>query len=95
MIGRTPDNNNNTLEKEYVFSLKCFGNVWKSLDLLNCEKELDLSWLSVRLQTKWLWVRIQLLSVEIIIIAEVPASPSAIVNWTSSRSIRIPSDAPF
>ena len=34
MIGRTPDNNNNTLEKEYVFSLKCFGNVWKSLDLL-------------------------------------------------------------
>ena len=34
MIGRTPDNNNNTLEKEYVFYLKCFGNVWKSLDLL-------------------------------------------------------------
>ena len=44
-MGRATDDNN-TLDKEVVVSLKYLGNFWRFLDLplINSELELDLSW---------------------------------------------------
>ena len=45
IIGITP-NDNNTLNADFVVSLKCLSNFWRLLDLplINCEIEPDLSW---------------------------------------------------
>ena len=42
-IGRTSDNNNNTLDTEVIAPLKYLSKFWRFLDLpfINCEKELN------------------------------------------------------